>query len=758
MKKTSLSVLLLVVVTAAILFLIFKPVILHPNAYIFSPGGDAVKSYFNFAWYIKYDEGIKHNGINYPYGDHLQFINSHPLYVQVLKFVDRHITPIADYSVGILNLSMIISLLFAAPLLFFILRHFKLPRWYSFFIALILLFLSPQIDRISGHFEMVYAFFIPLFWYLLIKWREGKNPWLWGSLLLLSGLSGAFISAFYAAFFTIFLLALLIVEIWQHRKKFKEYRVRGLKLFLMGIAPVAVVKIFVSLTDWVNDRPDNPYGFFVYHANLKSIFLPPGSKLVELFGKILPLGFNWEGRAYVGLPVTILAFAILLSVLYYLKKRNKINWKIFFPNPSLNIYLYAATLVLLFSMCFPFKFGFSFLLDLLPPLKQFRALGRFTWTFYYVAGVFTAYYFYSFYRRLRLKKYALLAPVILFLVLYYWGLEAGVHTKRSTGRIFNKNDILESAHGPYLEKFKTAGVNPEDFQAILFLPFASTNGDKLLFQRGINAFDEAMKCSWHTAIPLLQSFSPRLSFSHALSSIQMLADSSIYKTRIDDMNQKPLLLLTTHEEMNRQEKWVIKHADPFWSDKHIILSTLDADVFNEAHRKWLNHADSVVDSMHCSGQFCTPTGNEPFIYEDFEDSPAKITFSGKGSKYLKKGETELINTQLHKEGFSGKTEISFWMYVDHRKSGMPHGRLSITDNEGKQLQYIRMNTREIHNVYDHWVRVSEIVDVKPGLNYQLKVKGDYISIDDMMIKPVDKDIFVKREDGFSLFNNFPFER
>ena len=213
MKKNWIIILFLMLISSLVLFSNLKPVFQYPNSILYSKGGDALKSYFNFSYYLKYDEGIKHDGINYPYGDHLQYINSHPLYVQIIKFVDKHIYPVANHGVGILNLTMLISLILAIPFLFLILRHYSLPRWYAAIMSLILLFLTPQFDRIHGHFEMVYAFFLPMYWYLLIRWRERDKRWAWGSLLILSGLVGGFTSAYYASFYAIFILGVLFVEL-----------------------------------------------------------------------------------------------------------------------------------------------------------------------------------------------------------------------------------------------------------------------------------------------------------------------------------------------------------------------------------------------------------------------------------------------------------------------------------------------------------------------------------------------------------------
>ena len=42
---------------------IFKPVILQPNNYLFSHGADGVKSYYNFSYHLKYGE-IKKNHLS----------------------------------------------------------------------------------------------------------------------------------------------------------------------------------------------------------------------------------------------------------------------------------------------------------------------------------------------------------------------------------------------------------------------------------------------------------------------------------------------------------------------------------------------------------------------------------------------------------------------------------------------------------------------------------------------------------------------
>jgi len=723
---------------------------------LFSKHEDGLKNYFNFSYYLKYDDGIRHDGINYPYGDHLQYINSHPLYVQMIKFVDAKIYPVSSYGVFILNLTMVISLLLAIPFLFLILRKFALPRWYAALMAVILLFLSPQFFRIHGHFEMVYAFFIPMYWYFLIRWREGKKRWLWSLLLIAGGLVGGFTSAYYASFYAILLLGVLFVELWNQRKNLNNYWKTGLSLFILAIFPLLVVKGVVSATDWVSDRPDNPYGFDVYHAEFLSVFLPLVSPLKMLIGNVVDMDFEWEGRAYVGLPAALLAVSVFITAWFNLFSKKKVRFRMYRPSKQMEVYFYAAILILLFSMCIPFKYGFGFLLDIIPPVKQFRALGRFAFIFYYVFTIYAAWFIYRLYRFLKQKKLPLPATLILIFALSYWAIDAGTNTRLSTNGIFNTNDRLEVSNEKYLARFKEAGVNPEEFQAILFLPFSSTCGDKLLFENGMEAFGYAMQCAHHTGLPLVQSFSPRLSYTHALSSIQLLANPAIEKTRLEDMNEKPLLLVSSNEKMNEQERRLYPKAEIFWKNEKVTLSKLPLHVFQNSHENWRKETEFILPNLTQYGNIYTDAEISSVVYVDFDEQKEQLTFSGEGAFFMKRGKAELLNQTIPLDFLPGKYELSFWLYVDARRYNMPQAVLKISDGTGKTILEKQLNTRSVNNVYQQWIRVNEMIELQPDYQISLNIRRHFVSVDDILLKPLDSNVFIKKPNGFNLFNNFPY--
>ena len=754
MKKDTIALTAVVVSGALILAALFGRVIVHPDSYLFSSAGDAVKSYYNFSYYLKYDSGMEHNGINYPYGEHLQYMNSHPLYLQIVKFVDRHIFPVSDHGVGILNLSMILSLLVTIPFIYLILRKFSLPPWYAAVVSLIILFLSPQVDRLGGHFEMVYAFFIPLYWYLLIRWHEASRKIVWSLLLLLTALTGGFTSAYYAAFLFVFPLAVLLVRTWKYRKKLKEYLPEGLHLLLIALLPLLIVRGTATLTDWVDDRPDNPWGFFIFHANVFSIFLPSHSLLQRVTADVLPIRYTWEGRAYVGFPAALLAVSFAGTMLIQLAGGKKIRWSSFFPDKKLNPYLAASLLVLLFSMCIPFKWGLGFLTELIPPLKQFRCLGRFAWIFYYVFTVFTATYLYALYRLFRRKGYGTQALTVLLLALSFWGLESASRIQGSTRNLFNRNDLFHTGGTDINAILSESGTSADEFQAIFFLPFANTCGDKLRFERGLDAFSEAMSCSYQTGIPIVESFSPRISLSQAMSSIQLLADSCIYKQRVDDMNQKPLLLVVGTQELSLRESGLLRRAGALWSGERFSLARLPVQAFNQGFEPWMNLASSLADSLKGTGIYCSAGNPEQLIYRDFEIFSADRAFTGSGSSFLKRGSMELFNEKLEERFPEREVELSFWLYVDHRIDNMPTPELLQWNDSNELVSSEKLDSREVHNVDGMWVRIGKRLVPEPGIRYQLKVSGKYITVDDLLIKPAGTRVFVRHPNGERLLDNF----
>jgi hypothetical protein len=770
MKKNVTGIIILLAITYIIVSIVFKPFLHNPNSYMVSKSADAIKSYYNFAAELKYGSGLKNELVNYPYGEHIQMDNTHPFHLFFFKVFNKFF-PVLKYGVAFINLSMIFSLLLVLPFLFLILRRYKLPVWYSMVISLIILFLSPQLRMIKGNFEMSYLFFIPMWWYFLLKFRDGKIQWLWGSLLFIAAIIGGLTSPYYAAFYSIFLFGIIIADCWINRKNLNPFIKQEFLLFFLALIPLVVVGGMIGLTDWVNDRPANPYGFFENHANIFSVFLPfdrfAQSAMANMYYQ---LNIHSEGRSNVGFPATIVAIILICSIAYRFYTRKKISD--IFPEKEFNPYLLSAFLILLFSMCIPFNWGLGFLANLIPSLKQFVAPGRFAWIFYYVFTIYAAIFIYRYFEKYRNEGKQSKSVWLMVLVLMFWSADAISNAQLSFQKIVNKNRQLTPSDEKYLKPFYKIEKTPESFQAIFFIPFANSSGDKLYFEDGMNAFSEAMKYSFQIRLPLIECLSPRISISQALSSIQILADSSIRKTRFDDMNEKPIILLTMNDTLSEieykikypNEHWLKKQSDSLWGNKLFTVSYISPEVFERSYNNWVKWADNAKFNMKASpnpskgGELKADVDLNKIYYLNFEDKRSSNVFSGKGALYKKGNVSEVFCEDFISKGLTGKYDLSFWLYIDDRTYSMPEAVINEIDRYNTAINTIPLFTKTEHNVYKNWVRVDQKITFKPGMKYQLLIKGEFITVDDLLLKPDVSNVYIKTADGKEMMNNFVIER
>ncbi|MBP7508480.1 MAG: hypothetical protein KA807_11695 [Prolixibacteraceae bacterium] len=748
MKKNGTAIIIITLLTSIILLLIFKSVILNPNAYLFNKTGETIKGYYNFSYNLQYGSGIKHEGVNYPYSEHIMYDNNQPLLLWVVKLVNK-IIPINSNGVGVLNLLMIFSILLSIPFIFLILRRSKLPVWYSSVITLLIVFLSPQLQRFQAQIELSYVFYIPMIWYFLIKIKENKNKWLWIVLLLISGTGGGFIDKYYLAFFSFFIFSIIIGELWINRKDVKKVFNVCLMLFIIAIIPVLIVNGFTALTDWVNDRPSNPYGFSIYTSNLFSIFLP----FDQLF-KLLPENIynmtriKWEGQSFVGLPAMIIAVVFSLNFIYRFYTRKDLS--VIFPQKELNIFLFGSFLILLFSMCFP---GTTVLAKIFPSLKQFRALGRFSWIFFYVFTVYSAVYIYNFHLKLKEEGKSKKAMWILILTLAFWSYDSITNSTISFKNIVKANDKIDKDRSEYLKKISQAGIDPKQFQAILFLPFANSTGDKLMFERGLNTFPEAIKVSYNTGLPIIESLSPYLSFSNALSNVQLLSDLQIKKERLKDLNNLPILLLCNKDSLTTEEKLLKNKSTLLWEDKYISLSSIDPEIFNKDYNEGKINSDKIISTLKGNEYFKSDTLPEVIFYKNYDDSASKISLVGKGAFTIKKKEAIIFEENFFSKGIKGENNISFWIYFDKRKYDMPEASINLVDKYGLITDTIKLNVRSENNVYNNWIRIDKDVNFKSGFVYQLLIEGDNIAVDNLLIQPRGSNVYL-RTGNTEILNNF----
>ena len=112
--------------------------------------------------------------MNYPFSENIMYTDCHPLQANLLKFINQFFPEVSNYSIGIINSFMILSIAITGLFLYLIFIKLGVSSLLSVLGALAITILSPQLFRLTGHLALSYSFFIPITIYLLLLFEE-KN-------------------------------------------------------------------------------------------------------------------------------------------------------------------------------------------------------------------------------------------------------------------------------------------------------------------------------------------------------------------------------------------------------------------------------------------------------------------------------------------------------------------------------------------------------------------------------------------------------
>ena len=535
LKSNSLYRFITLLGALAFVLCFYGDALLSPNSYLFSAKGDGVKNYFTYAYHIKNNKSLSNfEGFNYPYGENFLYTDGHPLLVSILKPLNAVFPIISDYSIGILNTLMLLSLLISALVLFQLLRELKINAYLAILGAWAILILGPQIFRIQGHFALSYSFVIPLCFLWLLQYlgsEKSKKHLIYLSLfnaLLL------FVHAYLGIISISILFAYFLIDAALSRfRKSQSWIVLG--SVILSIIPFLIVK---KLSDLHEFRTDNPYGFFEYYADVDTIILPHHGALKEFLFNILPnFTQTWEGWSYLGLGTILLLPFILF---FFLKNIKKVEVQ------PINKLLLAATLLLIFSFGIPFRFGLEYLLDFIPILKQFRAVGRFAWVFYFAISIYAFYLLNYWLEKTQSKsgKIALMLslPVLMIAEGLPYHSEVGDNISQVKNS-FNKAN-LESDFYSIIEN-----IDPSKFQAIIPIPFYNIGSENYEKEASNETYLNSMLLSYHINLPLTSSYLTRVSLQESRNLMQFFAPNFYQKDIQSDIpSSLPFLVIWNKKE------------------------------------------------------------------------------------------------------------------------------------------------------------------------------------------------------------------
>jgi hypothetical protein len=462
--------------------------------------------------------------------------------------------------------------------------------------------------------------------------------------------------------------------------------------------------------------------------------------------------FSWEGESYVGLlGLLVLGLAAIRALRYLLRGRVLLILRPALPQ-GLRASIWASVLLLLWSMAYPLSLqGGEALLPYLGPLKQLRALGRFAWYFYYVYTVYVAYYFYQLYRYLRLRRAKPFALTLLLLAGSVVALEAWFNWRAQARPLRERSNAadFQSARNSYRETLRSVWRKPEDFQAILPLPYARFGTDKIVFEAPDPARYESFRASLDTGLPLLSAAMARTSIGQTLRLTEILGSPMVDKPLLRQLpNDKPFLLLVTPHALAPFEQRIVALGKllvetPRFSLYELPVAALAATQRREAAEYFRQHAPQLV--ARPAGLYTST--DRSVVYDTYANRTSDRSFLRPGAFRFAKGFATLYDGPLPAPADTGRYEISVW--VDARSAyGLGNLQAKIYDAQGQMLEHVVYDTRHSTEISGDWVRSAVVVHARqPVARLEVLYDNEDLVADELLIRPLDTDVYLVVSEG-----------
>ncbi|NTW32362.1 MAG: hypothetical protein HGB12_07020 [Bacteroidetes bacterium] len=754
-----------------ILLIFYGNLLKSINSVYFGKDGDGLQSYYTTIYHVKYDSTYSHfQGMNYPYGEHILFTNCQPVISNTLKFISQNIIDVSDYTVGVINLMMLFSIVIAALFLYLIFKEFKLNWIYSAFVATGIAYLSPLLNRFPGHYSLSYVFTIPVLIYLLIKFYKNpswKKSLITGIFVFLMATFHMYNFAFAAFIFGIFWTIQLITD-----KKYRKLKFAILNIFLQIILPLLVINIWLWLTDTVNDRTSSPWGFLVFKSSWEGIFLQHQDVTLPFLKSFMhPQSVEWEGWAYVGHLAAyfyIFIFTVwacipfittgkmgffltilLTGIIIQLFKRKKWNLFTVVDNKLLSILLWTGFLSLLFSFAWPFSF-YPKLLNYVGYMRQFRGIGRFSWIFYYTINIGVFYFIYNF---KFLRKYAHIGVLILCIFIL---------NKDAYDNSLPLQNILNNSNPEFTNKSVNSDIDdiikPIDagkYQSIISIPYFHVGSENYGIGPKCNSPLNSFIVSLKTGLPLNDVMMSRTSISQTYSNISVINEPYKPLEILKKCNsEKPFLLLVTEcSEITLAEKTLILKAALVSKGERFSLYELKKEtLLNITDSLYLNATrEKNQERLYLKNNFYASDSVARFVNIGFEENKNNFAYNSKGCYTGKITDFNTIFEGTIPNAIPDSNYIfSFWFgKIHHDVYALTTIEIAFYDSLGNVYNTDYKGVQSIFKIIDNDWALAEFEFRLKNRNDKLKVtlwnndltNKDTLFVDEILIRPLGDDLF-----------------
>jgi len=740
---------------------------IHPQSSMMTLGGDAGKNYLSYFYHCLYDKGVWYRGMNYPYGEHIVYADGQSLLTMPISYLNQVVHFKKSTVLAIMNLFIALSYVVGVVYMYKTLLQFKLAPWAAIIFAGLIISLSPQVVRLEVHFALANMCFVPMlfYWFVRYNMQGGKKYMVYVFVL---GSLMSFQHPYFGGLLFVW-IALYTAGYWLMYRTAAMNKVKHTLppiLCLLGV--YAVVTVFMKLTDPVLDRPVYPYGALQTVTNLSLITtssLSPFWKFVTAHTGH-PFSETWEeGYIYIGLTATVVSVIGLIIALVTLAKKKKADGVVIVAPVFPGIWLFMAFGSLLLASGIPFIWNMEGLFEHMSILRQFRALGRFGWIFYYIMTVYAAVMLYSWYAKLQAQKKAPWAWAILLIPILIWARESKAymkHTRNAALSGYYNFTTLFSAYQETWEDF--LGKNHmvgSDFQAVVLLPFIHIGSEKL-WEHEMEGWVVTLgaKPALQLHLPIVNVMMSRTSLSQTEKQVRLVGGPFADKPLLRDMhNNKPFLVLHfKNDSLDLDQKYLISVSVPLGSFSDCNVYALYPNKLLASDKKYNDSVLNIARGMK-QGDTCISAAGSWYVnHFDTGRSAQKLFGSGAAVPFVGDGKQYIAKIPVHPAYADEWYECSAWVLLQASDYRSPEYSLEIIDSAGKMIREERMNGKESVDNNGMWFRVSAYfklpTNAKAVWCRQIEYKFPcYFAFDELMLRPAESLIISKSADGKVMANN-----
>ncbi len=754
MKRLELSGISITFLLAmAVLFYFYGRVLQHPNGVLMSDSADGIKSFACYVGHVINDSTYHHfENMNYPYGQVHAYTDGQTALANTVKLLNGIHPVFGKHSVAIYNLLMMLSFAFCVVFVFLILRYFSLPVWLSTIGGICVMMLSPQIHRLGGHPTLAYMVVFPMTWWFYIQFESGNRKWLFSSLIGLTNIISFFIHPYFILLNALFLLCCWLFKFIANGKK--QWIKNLIHFSLQIIIALAFTRVYAFIVDTHPARSEYPWGFWWFYATFDSVFLPthvPFKSIFEFWWGELKQ--PWEAWSYVGIPAGLVMIFVFWRVLAGIVKRRSVKRLLPATPNILRVSLLSAVIVLLYSMCIPFKWGLDFLVtDVFGFLRQFRSLGRFAWAFYYVITVFTFYYLWICMRLLFKKGLKRTAYTLAIIVPCFFILESWTYHEGTSARVTQSDNWFDYNQLPddYKQVIDFINVNKQDYQCILPLPFYHI-GTENFGPSNHEMLQDGMLIAHHTNLPSMGNSAARTPIIEGKRLMQFFSPPYFKKEIENDLpSDKPFMILHGKQYLDEMENYYMQMAEKVFENGKFIVAKLDYNaVFGSNAQLLVDEFVAIRDSLKAVNGFLVSKNIDTVIYQSFSERQDSIAYRFGGALEGNRLDFTTILEKGRYELTPGRDYVaSFW----HYNKGELRNQIGIVreecDGDGNNCQWPDVADPRTSKVIDGDWSYVEIKFKAPTNDRLIKFlmksfekENMKIYLDEFMIRPIDGDVY-----------------